>query len=177
MTDIPYREKVLRILRAGGPPEALVDAIVAIRVSAFARRMTRPPAALTKDIAGLFPEQFVETVEQCRQTIHGRMKTAREILKNPDARWRVDKVSDGVIRITRMEDGAKYERGVLSLAVLEIAALHVGDSKIAEHIKSVRGKGQMGTNTKIAARRFLGNDAADWSVRSTSQGVRVTRIA
>ena len=177
MTDITYYEKVLRIIREGGSPEAVATRIINLRRGAFAKRVSRPPSKTTTEIAALFPGQFLETKEMCRQAIHKRFNTARRMLEDEDAKWRIDKVEPGLIRITRLRHGEAYQRDVKSAKVYEIASLRVGESKIAEHIKSTRSTGALGTNHKISARRLLGNDSADWRLRSTNQGVRITRIA
>jgi hypothetical protein len=52
----------------------------------------------------------------------------------------------------------------------------VGDSKIFTTVKVTRGKGAIQTNDKLQAKRILGEPTAEWTMKATQLGVRVTRI-
>lgn len=98
-------------------------------------------------------------------------------MDNPDAKWKCETVAEG-IKITRTIDGARFWRDPTKNAkAVEMAEMKAGERKIAKTILTAKGHGQMGTNTKIAARKILDCPTADWSVKTTERGILLTRIA
>lgn len=140
------------------------------RVSGFVSDETRKLAALEVG-------RHVIVVPQPFQSLRGRMATARKIMDNPDAKWKCETVAEG-IKITRTIDGARFWRDPTKNAkAVEMAEMKAGERKIAKTILTAKGHGQMGTNTKIAARKILDCPTADWSVKTTERGILLTRIA
>jgi hypothetical protein len=111
------------------------------------------------------------------QAVRARMKTARRAMDNAQAVFVCDTMADGRIRITRLEDGAsaKVKRVVENPKARELASLQINQEIISTTLTSLRGAGQMGPNTKIAARKLIGAPGADWTVRQTEKGVLLKR--
>ncbi len=132
---------------------------------------------ITRACAKLEPGQFVDVAGQPIQAIRARFHTARRLLGRPNAVFICESLSSGKVRVRRLEDGVRYHRNPwLNPKAVELASLKPGESKIAESLKTVRGKGSMGGNAKVAARKLLDNFRADWTVRMTTRGVRLTRL-
>jgi hypothetical protein len=108
--------------------------------------------------------------------VHAYMKTARSLMGNEMATWTCHSLSGGLTEIKRIPDGAKPVRDPLNNPVArELASMTLGESKISTTMRVQRNPLPHATRTR--ARQILKNDDAQWSVRCTTKGVRVTRIA
>ena len=155
--------------------EAVLRAFIAAERMAF--REDGRISETAKELAAMKVGDAILTGPCATQTIRGRMVTARTLMDNPDAMWTSRTQSDGRIQVTRTTDGRRPVSGVaISPITLEIAAMAPGESKIGVAIKAVGTVDSLGTNHKAKARRMLGQADADWTVRSTTKGVRVTRV-
>jgi hypothetical protein len=166
---------------AGNPPRQVVQAVVraylvvaqdleAQRVDGRISPISRALAAM---VVGTSREFRGAAVHDLRQ----RMKTARDLLGEPDAKWSCQTQGDCVL-VRRLPNGARYFRNPLANPkVRELVAMKVGETIAPKTITAARGRGSMGSNVKIAARKYLNDPAADWKVRTIAGGkVRVTRV-
>lgn len=102
-----------------------------------------------------------------------RMRTARGLMKNPKARWVLGTV-DGNHRLLRLEDGATPRRDPrMNLHAVFLSNIAPGSSQIAPDWPNVHF---MGTNMKTQARRIVGYPYANWSAKTTPEGIVVRRV-
>lgn len=165
---------------AGLPPRQVVQAVVRAylivaqdlerqridgRISPVSRALAAMAVGATREFRG-------EAVHDLRQ----RMKTARDLLGEPDAKWSCQSRGDAVL-VRRLPNGARYFRNPLANPkVRELVAMKPGEVIVPKTITAARGRGSMGSNVKIAARKYLGDPAADWTVKTHGDKVRITRV-
>lgn len=142
-------------------------------------RMDYRIAPLSRALAALEVGAAMIAPAMPTQCVRGRMSTARKLMDNPAATWRSETLPDGRIKVTRRDDGATtYARDLTKNAkAMEMAALKPGESVWSRTIATSRGRGQMGSNAKVAARKLLGAPRANWTVRTVGDRVRLTRTA
>lgn len=174
------REAYLRAVRSGSDPSEVVKVIVIAYLGAPVEVLNPNDPRLspvTKKLLTLRVGQHIDVVAQPLQSIRQRFKTVANLTQNLKIVFRCETQKNGKVRITRQPDGERYSRDPRkNPKAAELASLKVGESIIAKTLKSTRGVGQMGSNTKISARKILGNPYADWSVETTIKGVRLTRL-
>lgn len=157
--------------------QAVVRAYLAVAQDLENARTDGRISPLSRRIAALAPGAGFEFSGQSLPVIRQRFKTARDLMGNPDARWRCESRPNGVVFIERLPDGSRYHREpTRNPKVRELISLKPGETVLSKTLKSVRGAGQMGGNTKVQARKALGDPNADWSVKQHGSGVRLTRI-
>lgn len=142
-----------------------------------AKLYKRNYAKATHQLAEMKIGEVIEVDAQPLQSIRQRMVSARQIMNNPDAIWNTER--NGLkVTIVRNEDNAqvRYFDPGKNPKVAEMVRMKPGDSIISAAQTSTRGAGQMGSNSKIMARRYLHDPEADWTVRMTTKGIRLTRI-
>lgn len=157
--------------------QAVVRAYLAVARDLEAQRtdgrispVSRALAAMAVGASREFPDAAVHDLRQ-------RMKTARDLMDNPDAKWSCE-TRGTVVVVRRLVDGARYWRNPLANPkVRELAAMRVGETITPKTITAARGAGSMGSNVKVAARKAVGSPSADWTVKSHRGKVRVTRTA
>lgn len=129
----------------------------------------------SRELSALEVGRSITVKPQPFQSLRGRMATARKLMDNEEARWKCETVPEG-IKVTRTIDGQSYHRDPMkNKKAVELSEMKVGERRIAKQILTTRGKGQMGTNTKIAARKILDCPTADWTVCTDPRGVLITR--
>lgn len=164
---------------AGNPPRQVVQAVVRAylsvaadlerqrvdgRISPVSRALAAMPVGGTREFTG-------EAIHDLRQ----RMRTARDLMGNPDAKWACE-TRGPVVFVRRLVDGSRTWRDpTKNPKARELAAMRPGETITPKTITAARGAGSMGTNSKIAARKILGDPAADWTVKSHKGKPRITR--
>lgn len=129
----------------------------------------------TRTLAAMQPEDVREIECSAPNALRSNMGTARALMGNPDARWSMDLIRPGLYRVERLQDGAVPRRNPYNnKKALELAGTPLNGAKTCVHIKAPR---DVAASTKVQARRILGDDNADWRVRTTRYGAQVTRIA
>lgn len=141
----------------------------------FVKRDKRSYSPQTHKLAEMKVGDVVTFYPQPFQSLRGRMKSARELMKNEDAQWTLRMDGNDIV-CERLDDGAPLRKVSKSEKVQELASLKPGESIISKTILSVRSKGQLSSNNKIMARRVLNDEKADWTVKQTNKGVRLTRL-
>ena len=158
--------------------QAVVRAYRAVADDLEAKRVDGRISPLTRRLAGLAVGASFEFTGQSLNVIRQRFDMARELMGNPDAKWRCETLPDKTVRIERLADGSRYYRDPLkNPKVRELISLKVGETVVSKTLTTVRGKGQMGGNTKVQARKALNSPKADWTVKQHGDRVRLTRIA
>lgn len=171
----------LTAMRGYVPPERQLETLTRAVTEAYqaaltAERMTNQRIApSTRAMAELAVGEVAMIDCAARVILHRNMKTARRLMSNPRARWAQHETTTGVIRVTRMPDGSQPKRDPwANVRAVQLAAIHVGKARICSAFPTVHA---LCSNTKVAARRLLDNHEANWSARTTSHGVRITRTA
>lgn len=109
------------------------------------------------------------------QVMRSRMKTARAKMHNPNARWAIHTMPDFRISVKRLEDGASYHHDPRrNKRACFLASLRIDETQIT---KILRNRQSLSTNLKIAARKILGKDNADWKAKTVDRGIAVTRTS
>lgn len=162
-------------------PRAVVQAVVRtylmIARELEQQRIDHRISPLSKRLSQMIVGASIVYEGQSLQVIRQRFKTAQRLMGNPDARWRCESLPDGKVRIERLPDGSRYYRDpAKNPKVRELASLKVGETIVSKTLLTTRGKGQMGSNTKVQARKLMNNPEADWTVKSYNGKVRLTRI-
>lgn len=167
--------RVIHRYQAKKIAEDTIRAYLAVAKDQEARRIGPRISQESRQMAGLEIGESVVVPAQTFQSIRNRMTTARKLMENDDAKWRCE-ATEGGITITRTVDGARWWRDpTRNEKAVELAAMAPGDKRIAKTIKTLKGRGQMGTNTKIAARKILEDPAADWAAQTTAKGILIHR--
>lgn len=168
--------------RRQSDPSAVVRATVAAYLRAHRaadiKRTDSRVSPVTRKLAALAIGRFVILDAMPTQAVRGRYDMARKLMGVPNATFTAELLPDGRVRVFRLLNGACAHRRDPSKnkKAVELASLKPGESLLSKHINTTRSKGQPGSNTKVAARKLLGNGRADWSFRMTNKGVRVTRL-
>lgn len=164
-------------------PEAVVRAVVrtykAVADELETKRTDGRISPLSRRIAALAIGQGFEFEGQSLAVIRQRFPTARQLMDPPNAsaRWRCESRPNGSVWIERLRDGSSYYRNpARNPKVRELASLRVGETIVSKTLLTTRGAGQMGSNTKVQARKLLNEPKADWTVKSFNGKVRLTRI-
>lgn len=111
------------------------------------------------------------------QLLRQRFPSARKIAKNPQMVWRCESTPSGEILVTRMQDGAPLKRDPLANPkVAELVSIPVGEKVVSKTLTATRGAGSLGSNSKVMARRHLGQPDAQWEVSRTSKRIYITRV-
>lgn len=175
-------EEDIALRRTRPVVEATVRAYLAVAKDEEARRHTGNISPLTRDIAALDIGQSLLADAIVRKGFNNsRLKAVRNLMDNQHAmffcRSTGPNVPAGKIRVTRAQDGARPGwEPTRNRKAVELAAMRPGEAIISREIRSLRGKGQMCTSTKNAARKILGDANANWRVREVKDGIRVERI-
>lgn len=130
-------------------------------------------AAETYTLIGMAIGQTIVFEPCAKSVMRNRMKTARDRLNNPGARWSLTFNSDGKLECTRLEDYQPYRYNpTLNRNAVWLANIPKGQTRTT---KKWKNRQTLGSNMKVAARRILQNDKANWSARTTAEGIKVTR--
>lgn len=169
----------LAAIRGYEPLARQVDALTAATIGAYLAVMTgertanQRVAQSTRAMAHMAVGDTLDIRAASRSCLRANMKTARRLMTNPKASWALHETDTGRIRVTRLADGSQPQRDPWSnLRAVQIARLHPQQSALCDAFPSVHA---LAMNTKVAARRLLDNPEANWSARTTSKGVRITR--
>lgn len=140
--------------------------------------MQRPWSQTSWEIAALEVGQHKDFYGRSLQLLRQRFPSARKLMQNPDANFRCKSISMGGVRVFRMPDGIVNWRDPLeNPKVLELVSMEVGEVKQAATIKSTRGAGALGSNSKVMARRHLNNHRAQWAVFRSGTHIMLKRTA
>jgi hypothetical protein len=149
--------------------------ITAYRRAMMGKTGTRLKAT-TYDIMALAVGEEIEVEASCKANLHGQFKTIRRKLNEPDRKWRVEQVRPGVWRVERRPDGAwnLQKSAYRNPKAVFLAALTVGGA--ARTYPGLAKCHQiLNCHTKSKARTLTGDVTADWSGKTTSQGVTIRR--
>lgn len=160
----------IRVLNPTIITEAVCRAFVKADVDA--KRTSRPFSPQTVALSRMAVGDTITLTGSSRTTAHQRLRYAREIMGNPDAVWTMRTVPGGV-EVTRLDDGAEVVGIVHAPAAKALAAMQVGESRIMNEHGMLPRDGYY----KTAARRVLKDENANWTMRVTTKGLRITRIA
>lgn len=108
------------------------------------------------------------------QSLYGRIKSARKLTGNPGLRFHINLLTTNEFRVTRREDFSPDFREVPSPVVTELVMLQPGQSTIIP--QTANGKTTPSRSYLIRARKLLDDPDARWIFRSTTKGIRATRI-
>ena len=167
--------------KGSSDPTETVRAVVEAYMGAAApllaaRKVDKRTAPFVGAVAKLKVGEYLDIPMQPLQSVRQRFKTVMRVAQNENLKFSTQVRNDGTVRITRNPDGSRYFRSPFrNVKAVEMASLKPGSSIISRTLTSTRSKGAMGSETKITARRILGNPEADWSVKMTTKGVRLTR--
>lgn len=107
------------------------------------------------------------------QTYKGRFRSARKLMSNTLATWVCDTIQ-GEMWICRLPDGARpTKRPENNLKAVAIAKIFPSDGYVL--CPEFLHRRQLGTNTKVTARKILLAPEADWSAFTRREGVYVRR--
>lgn len=178
----PARAAYVSAVRSGAGPSDVVAAVVEAYIQAANDlgallppiKRQRQVSSSTRTIAALSPGE--------RAVVHGivagqlvrHYATARRILGNPDAMWSSATQPDQSVVVTRNEDGCNLRDPRRNAKAMELAGMAVGQSRISATIVTA-STGSVHL-AKRQARRILGDPTAQWSVKATTRGMRVTRL-
>ncbi len=151
--------------RAKQTVETVIRAYLALAADASDRRIS-PTTQRMMDLE-IGEAMIVERLAP--QDVRRRMKTARKLTNDDTRRFISSVLPDGKLRVTRVEPDYKPVRPVNPKS-REMASLLPGQEIVSTAITSTRGKGQIGTNTKVAARKLMGLPHADWTVKAGPRG-------
>jgi hypothetical protein len=103
-------------------------------------------------------------------------QTARRAMNAPDAKWTASTQPDRSVRVRRNPDGFSGRDPARNALAVELAGMAVGASQLCSSRREmVQGGGGVWQNAKRQARRILDDPSANWSIRTTSKGPRITR--
>lgn len=155
--------------------DRLTDNVISAYFAAVAKeRFNQRIAPHTRAMAATKVGDVVTVEVAYASILRSAARTARDLMTNPKARWSFLLLEPGHYRITRTPDGAPPRRDPWdNLAAVELARLHVGQSKTFNW----PGTSSLSSYRKVAARRLLNNKTADWTAKTTTHGIKVTRIA
>lgn len=164
-----------------GRARKVVEAVVrAYNVVAFdaanASRRDHRLSPVTKRIMEMELGARILLPSMAMQDIRARMRTVRTLTGEPDRKWRMETQHDGKIMVTRIAPEDPQRIMPPESKAVELAGMKAGQEKIGVHVKSVRGKGQVCSSTKVTARKLLDESHAQWTFRSTDRGVLIKRI-
>ena len=152
-----------------------VEAYLAVARDLQGRRVRSLPfAPLTRQIAAMVVGQVLHAPMQPLSQVHGRFRAARRLMDAPLARWKCDTLPTGEVRIERLADGAdNRKRRRPNATAHALAALSVGETTLLAGSRRVG----LANDYKVRARELLGEPTAKWSYTTTTQGLRVRRVA
>jgi hypothetical protein len=173
-------KNVLGISVRGRQLDRIVERIVAAYQLELSRQSFHPhntsPVTIALGSMQVGDElRFNETGLQLYH-LHNYIKTARKMLNAPMARWRIHEPYRGTFVVQRLADNAHAERDPFkNRKAVALAAIPLGLNKGA-YIEELQSVHELGPSVKKMAQRILNNPDANWSGRTTNQGVFVTRI-
>lgn len=175
------REAYLTAVRVMGPTDA-VRSIVAAYLAAdepapILKRDDSRVSPTSRALAALAVGDKVTLANTAPVLVRHLCPTARALMGNNDATWRMRALPCGGVEATRLADGQdpNAKDPTRNAKAVELASLAVGQFKTGVHIKSVRGAGSVNQSDKTAARKILGNPQADWKTETLNRGVRILR--
>ena len=161
--------------------EGRARAITRIIATAYVTALTKTGETRRGQRAGpvakaLAAMKVGETIKLPPQTtaLYRSQMVARKVMEAPNASWRSDTLPTGELQVRRLPDGAQREPNTPSAVVLRMVEMKVGDSALMPELTKPTS---FTSHYKARARYRLGAPQADWKRRSTSKGVRVTRVA
>lgn len=175
----PAATELVQALRRRGKiiddPENVVVLVVRAYLEAHRVRQVSNTriSPSTRAMAALEPGQKIPVEVAAVQILRSRMKTARKLMENSEARWAVHATGVGTYLVTRLKDGEAPRRDPWhNQRAAFLAQLKPGQKALASGFKN---RASMSTNLKVAARRLLENNTADWRAWTTARGVMVER--
>lgn len=155
--------------------QVVVRSYLAVARDLETRRVSKKSSPLLKSLV-LMPVGETRIIEdQHTSTLKSKLRVAAAHMGQLDASFRVWR-KDGKLYVKRVANGTRSRDPNRNPKAVELASLVPGQSVIAKTIRSTRGKGQMGQNTQVQARRILDDKDAKWSVKATAEGILLTRV-
>lgn len=111
-----------------------------------------------------------------RSNLSSARATARRKL-NAQGIWRSEKLDNGMMRITRMQDGSNPRVPKTNPVTLRISQLRVGEFFDIHDTTGMTNRGYLADGQKLRARQLMGNLQANWKCERLSfGGLRCRRV-
>ena len=161
-----------RVRNAEAATRAVLQAYVPVLLKE--RTTSGRVSVVTRQLAAMEVGQVIRLRGASSSQTHAKMRSARLLMENPQAAWRTDSQSDGWLRVQRLPDGLKRTTAVTSHVTTTISKLPVNGSYLFDHMTK---RSCFASGYKQVARRLMNDPHAQWSAKTTTKGVRVTRTA
>lgn len=184
MQTAPFNTAAIELARGmasvgHAAPTVVVEALARRTIRAYLKhaRAIREPkhntAPETRMLAAMAIGEVQEFPPADNSLYRSRMITARKLMENPDATWRVLRHRDGQpVRIKRIHDGQRdYKATPDNPRAVFLAALPVGLPTFTDLFER-----RIEMWYKLTARRILGSDDANWRLQCVQGRARVTRL-
>lgn len=131
---------------------------------------------LATGLASLEVDETIRVPTREKGNFFDAKNRARVLLNDPTAKWTIRSVK-GTLEIRRVsfDFDPKKSHNRIGEGARILASLDVGENLLGDP-EYFPGPWSLSTSRKWAARRLLGVSTAEWTSRSTTKGLRVTRI-